>query len=93
MSGPDVAAQAARFRERLEALERELGRVVVGQREPLNMGWCIDCNRAPENHLRPTEAVTKMGYEAPGGDQLALGTRIKEEKNINPPIHCSGCHR
>lgn len=63
---------------------------VVRQVEPLSMGWCLECHRAPENHLRPLEDVTKMeGYV----HDLARALRIKEEKKINPPTHCSGCHR
>lgn len=89
--------------------------VEVGQAEPLNMGWCLDCHRQPENHLRPTDEVTTMGYVE---KQLALykkekgskaeissiddmkehlaktvGSKLKEEKDVNPPLHCSGCHR
>ncbi|MFN3198916.1 MAG: cytochrome c3 family protein [Bradymonadia bacterium] len=67
--------------------------IEVRQDQPLNMGWCLECHRAPENHLRPPEMVTVMGYEPEGGDQLAVGTKLKEENNINPPLHCSGCHR
>ncbi len=26
---------------------------VVYQHEPQSMSWCLDCHRAPENHLRP----------------------------------------
>jgi hypothetical protein len=35
---------------------------VVGLDQPLNMGWCLDCHRAPEKHLRPRSEVTTMGY-------------------------------
>ncbi len=62
---------------------------VVRQAEPLSMGWCLDCHREPENHLRPTAEVTNMDYV----HTLAEGLRLKQEKNINPPTHCSGCHR
>lgn len=62
---------------------------VVRQSEPLSMSWCLDCHRAPENHLRPVSEVTNMEYP----QTLAEGERLKEEKNINPPTHCSGCHR
>lgn len=67
---------------------------VVYQHEPLSMGWCLDCHRAPENHLRPVEDVTNMAYEPPTGEtQLALGLELRTEHNINPPIDCSTCHR
>ncbi len=69
---------------------------VVQQVEPLNMQWCLDCHMAPEEHLRPTEHVTTMGYDAlqdVGKPQLEVGEEIKQKKGINPPLHCSGCHR
>lgn len=64
---------------------------VVYQQEPLAMGWCLECHREPEKHLRPDEHITDMDY-APS-DQLAIGNQIKADKNINPPQDCSGCHR
>ena len=67
---------------------------VVYQKEPLSMGWCLDCHRQPENHLRPIEEVTNMAYEPPSGQtQLARGQELRTEHNINPPIDCSTCHR
>jgi hypothetical protein len=67
---------------------------VVYQHEPLSMGWCLDCHRAPENHLRPVEEVTNMGYEpAQGEKQLALGQQLRTQNHINPPTDCSTCHR
>jgi hypothetical protein len=67
--------------------------VEVHQDQPLSMSWCLDCHKAPENFLRPKGTATVMGYVAAGGDQLALGEKIKKEAGINPPINCSGCHR
>lgn len=64
---------------------------VVYQAEPLSMGWCLDCHRNPEQHLRPVEEVTNMAWQAE--NQLELGLRLKQEKNINPTQDCSGCHR
>jgi hypothetical protein len=64
---------------------------VVYQAEPLSMGWCLSCHRAPEKHLRPQTEITNMEFKV--SDQEALGLQIKEERNINPPEHCSGCHR
>ncbi|MCA9525055.1 MAG: cytochrome c3 family protein [Myxococcales bacterium] len=69
--------------------------VVVAQAQPLNMGWCLDCHRSPENFLRPKDKVTAMGYTEAmkEEDQLALGNKLKDEYGVNPPLHCSGCHR
>lgn len=65
---------------------------VVYQDQPLTMGWCLDCHRNPERHLRPVEAVTKMDY-APGEPQADVGRRLRDAHTINPPTDCSACHR
>jgi hypothetical protein len=64
---------------------------VVHQPEPLSMGWCLDCHRRPERHLRPVGEVFNMGYEA--DDQLKEGRRLRELYNVNPSTDCSTCHR
>jgi menaquinone reductase, multiheme cytochrome c subunit len=64
----------------------------VFQKEPLSMGWCLDCHRAPEKNLRPPAEVTNMNWTAPG-DPVAYGAQLREQGNINPPTHCSTCHR
>ncbi len=66
--------------------------VEVVQQEPLSMGWCLDCHRAPERHLRPPEEVTNMEWKAPE-DPLTYGKRLREKRNINPSEDCSTCHR
>lgn len=66
--------------------------VEVSQMEPLSMGWCLDCHRAPEKNLRPPEEVTNMAWTAPG-DPVAYGRRLREKYNLNPPTDCSTCHR
>ena len=66
----------------------------VRQMEPLSMGWCLDCHRAPDAHLRPPEFVTKTDWKAPDGeDRIAYGHRLREANNINPSTDCSTCHR
>jgi hypothetical protein len=67
--------------------------VEVYQAQALTMAWCLDCHRAPDAHLRDPDDVTVMGYRPRGGDQLALGARLREQNNINPPTNCSTCHR
>ncbi len=66
--------------------------VEVHQQETLSMGWCLDCHRAPEQHLRPPSEVTNMTW-APPGDPIEYGKRLRAENNINPPTNCSTCHR
>ena len=64
----------------------------VTQVEPLSMSWCLDCHRNPAEHLRPISEVTNMKWEAPQ-NQLEFAENIIKEKNISPPLDCSGCHR
>ena len=72
---------------------------VVQVAEPLSMGWCLDCHRNPEEHLRDPALVTQMGYNAQvrASDEAfadyvqANEARIRAE-GINPPENCSACH-
>jgi hypothetical protein len=66
--------------------------VEVNQQQPLSMGWCLDCHRAPEAFLRPPEQVTNMDWQPPE-DQISYGRRLREKNGINPPTDCSTCHR
>jgi hypothetical protein len=65
---------------------------VVYQFAPLSMGWCLDCHRNPERHLRPVEFVFKLDW-VPEEDQLVLGRRLREAGDINPRVDCNTCHR
>jgi hypothetical protein len=64
----------------------------VAQVERLSMGWCLECHRRPEPHLRPQQYVTKLAWK-PLEDAERLGTQLREQNNINPPTDCSACHR
>jgi hypothetical protein len=64
----------------------------VMQVEPLSMSWCLDCHREPEKHLRPVKEVTNMKW-SPSENQLEWAQQMINEKKINPPVDCSGCHR
>lgn len=61
---------------------------VVQVDQPLGMGWCLDCHRAPDDHLRPRDQVTNMNWQPDGH-----GAERRAELHVNPPTHCSGCHR
>lgn len=70
---------------------------VVHQVEPLSMGWCIDCHRNPEEHLRDPALVTKMGYfeDMAEADREALVEENRQRVasgEIAPPQNCSACH-
>ena len=65
---------------------------VVKLAEPLSMGWCIDCHRNPDQHLRPISEVTNMKWTPPA-DQTELAHQYKIERSIQPSEDCSACHR
>jgi hypothetical protein len=64
----------------------------VTQSQPLSMSWCLDCHRKPEASLRPLSEVTNMKWVAPE-NQLEVGAKLKSDRNLKPPVDCSGCHR
>ncbi len=60
----------------------------------LQMEWCLDCHRRPENHLRPRSEVFNLGWQA--DDQQALGKRLAREyrvRSVSDLTSCSTCHR
>ena len=61
--------------------------------ETLNMEWCLECHRAPEQFIRPREEVFNMQY-APPSDQAALGRRLVAEYGVQTSQlrDCSVCH-
>lgn len=69
---------------------------VVYREETLSMGWCLECHRQPEKHLRPVEFVTKMDYSAEkdlNKTQEEAGRELMEKHHIYPAVNCSTCHR
>lgn len=37
---------------------------VVYHAKPLSMGFCLDCHRNVESHLRPLDEITNLDWEA-----------------------------
>jgi hypothetical protein len=72
---------------------------VVAQKQPLSMGWCLECHRNPETHLRPKDQITNMSWKAPVGspaELLEYGKKLKAEYEIRDPAYmtsCYTCHR
>ncbi len=64
----------------------------VYQKGTLLMEWCLDCHRAPEQHVRPREEVFNMAYK-PEGDQETIGKDLVQKYHIRKLIECSTCHR
>jgi hypothetical protein len=62
------------------------------QAKSLQMEWCLECHRQPENFVRPLSEVYNIAYEPPA-DQVALGRRLVKEYGIKTRTSCSACHR
>ncbi len=66
------------------------------QNATLEMRWCLECHRNPENFVRPRQFITKMGYD-PETDmktsQAELGPKLVKEYNIQKLETCWTCHR
>jgi hypothetical protein len=70
--------------------------------ERLQMQWCLNCHRHPQQELRPRSEVFNLHYE-PGNDsahrgasQESLGRELAEEYRLRPKQgleNCSTCHR
>jgi hypothetical protein len=74
----------------------------------LQMGWCLNCHRHPEEFLRPRDQVFNMRYEQPTislpvvmdghayTDQISLGRDLVKKYNLRTVADitsCSTCHR
>jgi hypothetical protein len=59
---------------------------VVEQVSSLSMGWCLDCHRNPEPHLRPVDAVTAMDWKPSDSSGLT-------PPRAHPRTECTTCHR
>jgi hypothetical protein len=65
---------------------------LMAQHANLEMRWCLDCHRHPEQYVRPRKYVTTMGY-VPDGDQLEIGRKLVQEYHIQKLETCWTCHR
>jgi len=62
------------------------------QEKSLQMEWCVDCHRHPEQYVRRSEDVFRVDY-VPPSNQLELGRELVEKNNIQKLTSCSTCHR
>jgi len=56
---------------------------------PLTMGWCLDCHRAPEQHLVPLDRVADPAYVPKPGE----GAELAKAYGTRHLTHCTTCHR
>jgi hypothetical protein len=62
------------------------------QHASLQMEWCLDCHRHPEQYVRPKTEVFSVDWEPPA-NQREQGARLVREYDIRPRTSCSACHR
>jgi hypothetical protein len=71
----------------------------VYQAKSLSMAWCLECHRAPEQQLRPREAVTTMGWESQRPEAKSASEIAKDlatqyhVQSTHFMTSCSTCHR
>ncbi|WP_347245919.1 cytochrome c3 family protein [Thermogutta sp.] len=66
----------------------------VYQAKTLRMGWCLECHRNPEQHLRPQDQITNLAWQAGSPEeQQRIGEELRRKNNIQPSTSCSTCHR
>jgi len=56
------------------------------------MSWCMQCHRNPEPNLRPLDEVTNMDWDTETADYNPHEDP-ERTREVNPPLHCGGCHR
>jgi len=68
---------------------------VVFQTQSLQMEWCLECHRHPENVVRPKSEIFNMEWRPPA-NQRTEGARLIKEYRIQGTdvlTSCSTCHR
>jgi len=65
------------------------------QQNSLQMEWCINCHRNPQDYVRPREEVFTMGYRPPEDPAVRskLVAKLMDDYKIKPSTDCSTCHR
>jgi hypothetical protein len=71
---------------------------LMRQSASLQMSWCLECHRNPQQYLRPRDEVFSVTYTPPAReeDQLKLGRELAERYHLQPTqllTNCSTCHR
>jgi len=65
---------------------------LTAQARTLQMEWCLNCHRNPEQFVRPRSEITTMGYRPPERQDV-IGPRLVKEYGIQSLTSCSTCHR
>ena len=65
----------------------------------LSMSFCLDCHRDPAGNIRPTDKVTKLGWEWSTNSVEAArlqeihGKQMVKDMKVESLTSCSACHR
>ena len=65
----------------------------------LSMSFCLNCHRDPAAHIRPTDKVTKLGWQWNTNNveaanlQNVEGKKLVEHMRVESLQSCSACHR
>jgi hypothetical protein len=62
----------------------------IEQAMPLTMGWCVECHRSPEQHLRPLDQITSMSWV---NEDPELGKKLAQTYDVHSRTSCTTCHR
>jgi Zn ribbon nucleic-acid-binding protein len=63
---------------------------LMWQEESLQMKWCLDCHRDPEQFIGPKDKVFDPEFVATDRE---LSSKLAKELNVQKKTSCSTCHR
>ena len=63
------------------------------QASSLQMEWCLDCHRHPQDVLRPKDQVFNMRWKRPDGESGADLARAYKLRSALALTNCTTCHR
>jgi hypothetical protein len=61
------------------------------------MAWCLECHRAPEDHLIDTDKMQvtdlmRVEDQIRSDGQKELGLQLAQEQRLEPSVSCGACH-
>jgi hypothetical protein len=65
----------------------------VRHEKPLSMGFCLECHRNPENHIRDPKDVYNLDLKISQEQQERTGKQFVHDWKVNASHNCSACHR
>lgn len=72
---------------------------VVHHAEPMSMGWCLECHRAPEKVVVPVDKVTDLRWvqddltkRENAGVMTPAAQKVLDAIQKAPPENCGACH-